>query len=104
MLRLLVKLALASAAVAAVWTWVPVKGRTMGERWTRSASAGSFIDGAWAELMGPAAARPTARREARATAPRARAGERPVERHSEDDRRAVDRILSDRLETPPTRP
>jgi len=104
MLRLLVKLALAAAAVAAMWTWVPVKGRTMGERWTRSASAGVFVDRTWAELTGAAATRLPARPQARGTTPRDRVGERPVERHSDDDRRAVDRILADELDAPPARP
>jgi hypothetical protein len=100
MLRLLVKLALAAGAVVAVWTWVPVKGRTMAERWDAAPTAGKFIDRTWSELAGKAPGRSPALPRAREAAPRGRTGDRPVERHSDDDRRAVDRIVADHLDVP----
>jgi hypothetical protein len=80
MFRLLVKLTLAGAAAAAIWTWVPISGRTLAERWHASRSAGAFVRNGWRELAGPA------------PSPR-------VERHTDADRRALDRIVSERLET-----
>jgi hypothetical protein len=94
MIGLALKLALASAAVWAVWSFVPVNGRTGAERWRSARSLSAFVDGAIAELGGPAA-KPPARPQARqkpSPAPR------PTEGHTEADRRAVDRILADRLD------
>ncbi len=88
MIRLALKLALAAAAVWAVWTFVPVRGRTLAQRWDASPSVPAFLEGAWAELRGPA--RPQAR-----GGPASRA--RPTEGHTEADRREVDRLLSERL-------
>jgi hypothetical protein len=100
MLRLLVKLALAAAAVAAVWSWVPVGERTMADRWRAASTPGLFLDRIVTELRGrEAGERPI---------PRATPGRpgrpRPAEAHSDADRRALERILSDRLDEPPARP
>ncbi len=89
MIRLVLKLALAAAAVWAVWTFVPVHGRTLAQRWDANPSIAGFLEAAWAEVHGPA------RLPARGARPGER--ERPVERHTEADRRAVDRLLSERL-------
>ncbi len=89
MFRLALKLALAAAVVWAVWTFVPVRGRTLAQRWDASPSVSGFLEGAWAELRGPA------RPQARTARPGGR--ERPTEGHTEADRRAVDRLLSERL-------
>jgi len=88
MIRLALKLALAAAAVWAVWTFVPLQGRTLAQRWDANPSAAAFLEGAWAELRGPA--RPQAR-----PGPAARA--RPNEGHTEADRREVERLLAERL-------
>ncbi len=89
MIRLALKLAVAAAAVWAVWSFVPLRGRTLAQRWAAAPTAQAFVERGWAELT---AARPQA--QAR-PGPAARA--RPPEGHTEADRREVDRLLSDRL-------
>jgi hypothetical protein len=93
MIRLALKLTLAAAAVWAVWTFVPVKGRTLAQRWQAAPTAQAFVQRGWAELGG-APPRP----QARAARPGGR--ERPTEGHTEADRREVDRLLSERLSAP----
>ncbi len=89
MIRFALKLALAAAAVWAVWTFVPVRGRMLAQRWDANPSVSAFVEGAWAELHGRSPP------PARGTRPGAR--ERPTERHTEADRREVDRLLSEHL-------
>jgi hypothetical protein len=89
MIRLVLKLALAAAAVWAVWTFVPLKGRTLAQRWDAAPSATAFVERAWAEVAGG-----PARPQARSAHP---GRDRPTEGHTEADRREVDRLLSDRL-------
>lgn len=104
MLRLLLKLLLAGAAVAAIWAYVPFGGRTLGDRWEASRSPSDFLDRTWAEMKGPAP-QPAKRAPARATRTQARAarpgGERaharPDEGHTDADRRALDQLVADRL-------
>jgi hypothetical protein len=97
MLRLLAKLALAAAAVAAVWQWVPISGDTLSRRWKAAGSVPAFVSRGWDEI---ASARRGA--ESSAGAPQARrreaTRERPVERHTEADRRALDRLLVEQLD------
>jgi hypothetical protein len=91
MIRLAFKLALAAAAVVAVWRWVPIDGRTLAERWEGAGSFSAFARRGLDELA----------RAGEPPPPRARrqvARERPVERHTEADRRALDRLLADELE------
>lgn len=91
MLRFAVKLALSAAVVWALWTFVPVKGRTLEDRWKAAGSFSRFAEAGWAEVRG---ARPAARPQARQKpAPR----ERPTEGHTDADRRALDRILNEHL-------
>jgi hypothetical protein len=101
MLRLLAKLLLASAAIAAVWTWAPVRGRTLADRWRAAPTAAAFFERGWSELRGVVAGPPHGRASIRSQArgPQGSASrERPIERHTDADRRAVDRIVSDGLE------
>lgn len=99
MFRLLLKLALAAGAVAAVWAWVPVGERTMADRWRVAATPGVFVDRTLAELLGrQPGRRPIPRANARTPA-----HERAEEAPSDADRRALERILSDRLDEPPAR-
>lgn len=98
MLRVALKILLAGAALAAVWTFVPVGGRTMASRWRRAGSPAEFVDRTWAELRGAQAlanpsARPAPRTQTRGASP----GNRPSESHSDTDRRELDRILSRHL-------
>lgn len=89
MIRLVLKLALAGAAVWAVWSFVPVRGRTLAQRWDANPSAEAFLRSAWTEVRGPA------RPQARAPGPAARA--RPTEGHTEADRREVERLVAEGL-------
>jgi hypothetical protein len=95
MIRLALKLALATAALWAVWTFVPVRGRTLADRWRAAGGLGAFVERGLAEATGRPGA--PARPQARSPHPPPEARERPSEAHSEADRRAVDRLLSERL-------
>jgi hypothetical protein len=95
MLRLALKLALASAAVWALWTYVPIRGRTLADRWNAAPTTPAFLERGLAELTGRKAAARPARPQARAQ--RRDARERPTEGHTEADRRAIDRIVARRL-------
>jgi hypothetical protein len=94
MIRFALKLALAAAALWAMWSFVPIHGRTLAERWRAAGNAAVFLERARDEIAGRprSPARPQAR-VPRSGDPR----ERPSEGHSESDRAAVDRLLSDRL-------
>jgi hypothetical protein len=94
MIRAALKLALAAAAVWAVWTYVPIRGRTLADRWADAPTASAFLERGFAEMTGGKASR-SARPQARSQ--RGGARERPTEGHTEADRRAIDRILADQL-------
>jgi len=100
-MRTILKLALAAGVLWATWSFVPVGGRTLETRWRAAPDAGTFAARSWTELRAwlaaPPAAAPDARRRAGADrqAPRDR---RPAEGHTDADRRAVDRLLADRLQ------
>jgi hypothetical protein len=95
MIRLALKLALAGAAVWAIWTFVPVRDRTFAERWDAAGDLSAFLDRGFAEASaawrGPPQ-RPQAR--AKPLAPR----ERPIESHTEEDRQAIERLLAEQLD------
>ncbi len=97
MLRVALKIVLAAAALAAVWSFVPIAGHTMAWRWHRAGDPADFFDRTWSEIRGeprPSAhARPAPRPQARGSSP----APRPAESHSEADRRELDRILSRHL-------
>lgn len=96
---MLLKLLLAAAALAAVWAFVPIGGRTMADRWNKARDASEFVDRTWAELRGtPAPPARTAQRTQARAAPASRPAGRPTESHRESDRRELDRILSKQLE------
>ena len=96
MIRLALKLAFAAAALWAVWSFVPLRGRTLGDRWHAAPDASAFAERGWAELTGGSrtAPKPQARQKPAPT-------QRPSEGHTEADRKAVDRILSERLDGRP---
>lgn len=101
-----VKLALVVAAMAAVWAFVPVGDRTLAERWRAAGSAERFAERSWSDLReafrdehAPSKQK-TAPKAAARPQPQARNPSRearPDEGHTDDDRRALDRILADRL-------
>jgi hypothetical protein len=97
MIRLALKLALAAGALWAVWTFVPVRGRTLAERWRAAPSGAAFAERGWdeaAQAFGGRSSKPQAQARQKPSAP----AQRPTEGHSESDRRAVDRLLSERLD------
>ncbi|HEY6003980.1 MAG TPA: hypothetical protein VIV57_13975 [Anaeromyxobacter sp.] len=94
MIRLALKLALAAAALWAMWSFVPIHGRTLAERWRAAGNAATFLERARDEIAG----RPRSPARPQARGPRSGdARERPAEGHTDSDRAAVDRLLSDRL-------
>jgi hypothetical protein len=99
-MRTLFKLTLAAGALWAVWSFVPVGGRTLEARWRASPDAGTFAARGWRELgawLAPPSAAADARRRAGAERPASRE-RRPAEGHTDADRRAVDRLLAERLQ------
>lgn len=100
MLKLVLKLAVAGAALAAVWAFVPFGGRTLGDRWKAARTPSEFVDRTWAEMQGTAPAKaPPARppAQARQQPGRGATPARPTEGHTEADRRALDRIVAEHL-------
>jgi hypothetical protein len=95
MLRVAFKLALAAAALWALWTFVPFRGRTLADRWRAAPTASAFLERGFAELTAGDRARRPARPQARG--PRGSTRERPTEGHTEGDRRAIDRIVAEQL-------
>lgn len=98
-MRTLLRLALAAGAIWAVWSFVPVGGRTLEARWRGAPDAATFAARGLGELRAWLAPPGAAGADARAGAgPASPAGQRrPTERHSEADRRAVDHLLAERL-------
>lgn len=95
MLRLVLKVSLAAAAVWAVASYVPIRERTLADRWAAAPTATAFVERGLAEItraLRPAPARPQAR------AQRAGGRERPVEGHTEAERRAIDRLVAEQLD------
>jgi hypothetical protein len=97
MIRLALKLALAAGALWAVWTFVPIHGRTLAERWRTAPSAAAFAERGWDEAAQAFPGKP-ARPQAQARQKPAAPAQRPTEGHTEADRKAVERLLSDRLD------
>jgi hypothetical protein len=97
-LRVLLKVLLVAAALAAVWAFVPIHGRTMADRWHRARTPSELVDRTWAELRGEAhpQERPHAppHSQGRPGSPAAR----PTESHTDADRKALDRIVSNHLD------
>jgi len=94
-LRLALKLVLAGTFLFAVWTWVPIGGRTLEARWRAAAGPSDFAMRTLAEL-GAGEARPSPGAQGR-SAPRDRPQERR-ERVSDADRKALERKLAEELQ------
>ncbi len=97
MVRVALKLLLAAAALAAVWAFVPVGGRTMADRWRHARTGTEFLDRTWGELRGDARQPEHAHAPPRAQARAGAQPARPTESHTEADRQALDRILSEHV-------
>lgn len=93
------------SALAAGFAFLPFGGRTLLDRARAAASPSDFAARLWSEMRAVAApernARPGASKKAQARAPERRSGERPVEGHTDADRKALDRLLTDHLEDAP---
>ena len=97
MFRLALKLALAAGALWALWAFVPIRGRTLADRWRAAPTASAFAERSWDEASRAFSGKPAPKTQAQARQKPA-PSQRPSEGHTESDRRAVDRILSDRLD------
>ena len=96
----LLKLAFVVGALAAVWTLVPIGGRTLHARWTAAGSPAAFAKAGWAELDRAFSAPAAPARSKPAPAASGRTPERaarPTEAHTDRDRRAVDQIVAEHL-------
>jgi hypothetical protein len=107
MSRLLLALAVAVILVL-VGAFVPVNGKTLVERWNAAPSATQFAERGWTDLTarwdglwgakpaGKPASKgaPSKGAVARPAGPRAAPAE-PVENHSDEDRKALDRIVAE---------
>ena len=98
-LALLLALLIAFAGAAA---GVPIHGRTVLDRWQSARGPVDFVERGWTEVKASLAGGVHGQRGARAETARAplsptRPGRspRPVERHSEADRAALDRIVTE---------
>jgi hypothetical protein len=101
----LLKWTLLVAAIAAVLAFVPVNGRTLVDRWRKSRDTSEFVHGLWIEGRHAFSSAPTRSTSRHPSAPAARAAPhartstrsaaRPAEQHSEADRAAIDRILTE---------
>jgi hypothetical protein len=101
MFRVALKLALAATAVWAIWTFVPVRDRTLADRWTAAGNLSTFLQRVIAEATGARASQlPAPRPQARSQKPGS-PRERPVEHHTEADRAEIERILAERLSARP---
>lgn len=112
MSRLIVAVAVA-AIVLLVGAFVPVKGRTLVERWSTAPSVSQFAERGWNEVVAawdglwgvrsPARTPPKATAKAGTLAARpapkgstaATPSPEPVEHHTEADRDALDRIVAE---------
>lgn len=98
MLKLLAALVVL-AGLAAAAALVPLHGRTVLDRWNAAPSAEAFARRGWAEALAALDGREApAAKPARPTAPRQ--GPRPpakppIERYTEQDRQALDRIVAE---------
>jgi len=101
MLKLLFGVAVL-VALALAAAFVPVRGATLLERWAVAPTTGAFLERTWHEAkvaMGfertkPRPTRAAANRPARPP-PRATRPAVPTEQHSDTDRAALDRIVSE---------
>jgi hypothetical protein len=116
MSRLLLAVAVAAILVL-VGAFVPVNGKTLVERWNAAPSATQFADRGWNDLTArwdklwgskPAVkpapkGTPSKGTAARPAPPRATPPE-PVENHSDEDRKALDRIVAEHAADRPAPP
>jgi len=89
----LLGLLLVLGALAGAAAFVPVGGRTVLARWQGARGPADFARRSWHEVAAAAGIEEPPRRS---PAPRPRPGQaRPVERHTESDRAALERVVSE---------
>ena len=94
----LVKFAFVVGALAAVWTLVPVAGRTLHARWTAAPGVEAFAKGLWTDLDRALASKPGDDKAKTAAPAKGKApATRPTESVTERDRKAIDQIVAERL-------
>ncbi len=104
----LLKAAVVLGALAAFLFLLPFGGRTLADRWRAAGGPADFATRTWAEMRGvPAPERPAVkgqkpRLHARAGDPRpADPAAAPEEGHTEQDRKALDKLLGEHLADAP---
>jgi len=100
MLRVALKILLAAAALAAVWAFVPIGGHTLAERFHRAGGAAAFAERTFEELR-VAVERREQKPKPRVPRGQARSGSaaaHPSEDYRASDQKALNRILTSRLE------
>jgi len=102
MLKFVIGLALLAGLAGAV-VFVPLRGRTILDRWSASRGPRDFLERGYHEAkvaagFEPEQPRPARARPVRPTKPQARPTRpgQPTENHSEADRAALDRIIAER--------
>ena len=100
MLRVVLKILLAAAALSAVWAFVPIGGHTLAERFHRAGGAAAFAERTFEELRVAVEQR---EQQPKPKVPRGQArpggaAGHPSEDHSASDRQALNRILTSRLD------
>jgi hypothetical protein len=102
MLKLMLALAVLAALAGAV-AFVPLRGRSVLDRWSASRSPREFVERGWAEAkasFGVEAPRPRPARATSRPAKPARAHRPAEEQHTEEDRAALDRIVAEHASRP----
>jgi hypothetical protein len=94
----LVKFAFVVGALAAVWALVPVAGRTLHARWSSASGPQAFAKGLWTDLDRALASKPGDDKAKAAAPAKGKApATRPSEAVTEQDRKALDQIVAERL-------
>jgi hypothetical protein len=95
-----------AAAIAAVIAFLPIGGRSILERWQAARTPAAFVEKSWQELRAGASrligsgtepkreGSTRSAKAARSPSSKGPASGKPVERHSEADREAIDEIVA----------
>jgi hypothetical protein len=84
-------------ALAGAASLVPIDGRTVLDRWQAARGPGDFAARSWREIaVATGLQDPPRRPAAQARAPAAQRGQKPVEHHTDADRAALDRLVTER--------
>jgi len=92
----LVGLLLVLGALVGAAALVPLHGRTVLARWESSRGAADFARRSWQEVAAATGLEDPPRRGGATARPRPAVQPRPVERHTEADRAALERVVSER--------